>query len=280
VIVTGQVNQPGVVRFAPGERATLVRAIFKAGNFGKHARREAVRYVRYEEDGGRTVKTVDVHKIIEEGLLDTDMDVGSGDMVIVDPMPGSLYVYGAVKTPGKVAMPEVGELTTLQALAEVGGVSQYAAPQEAYVLRGKTPGEPPERIKVDLVKAFENIGGPENMKLRANDVFFVPAITGPINAILSSQAIEVIVTGEVGRPGLVAFAPGEQCSFVRAIFKAGNFTRYAKTESVRWVRYGRDGTREAKEIDAERMVGEGRLDEDFQLQSGDMIIVPQKRFNF
>ncbi len=281
VIVTGQVNDPGAVTFSPGERATFLRAIFKAGNFSKHAGRHNVRWVRYKDGGERTVKEIDAEAIMAQGHLDADFELESGDMIIVSQTPGHLYVYGAVQEPGRVELPANGERpTVMQVLSEVGGVSKWAAPKRAYVMRRETGQDIPTRIEVNIEEAFSNIGGRENMQLHANDVLFVPAATGPFDAILSNSETEIIVTGAVNAPGMVKFQPGEDCTFVRAIFKAGNFTQYAKEDKVRWIHHGEDGSRQVTEVNAARIIQEGELNQDFELSAGDMIIVPRSRINF
>ncbi len=200
-------------------------------------------------------------------------------VTVIKRAPGHVYIYGAVKQPGKVDLPPNREMTILQALAEVKGVSTWASPRDAYVLRKNAESDKRGKIMVDIAKAFRDIGGPADLKLEADDIILIPSATGSAS-VLSIEATEVIVTGEVKTPGLVLFAPGEQCSFVRAIFKAGNFTRFAKKSKVRFIRYKKGQKREVRIVNAGRIIDKGHLEDDFALQPGDMIIVDQKRFNF
>ena len=200
-------------------------------------------------------------------------------VTVIKRAPGHVYIYGAVKQPGKVDLSPSGEMTILQALAAVKGVSTWASPRDAYVLRRNVKLGKHERITVNIAQAFQNIPGPQNLKLLPDDVIVIPSATGSAS-VLSIEATEVIVTGQVKSPGLVLFAPGEQCSFVRAIFKAGNFTRFAKKSKVRMIRYQKGQKREVRVINAGRIIDKGHLEEDFALQSGDMIIVSERRFNF
>lgn len=193
--------------------------------------------------------------------------------------PAQAEVYGAVRQPGKVNLPQVGELTVVQAISEVGGVSTWAAPEGSRIDRVDEVTGARTRIKVDLRKAYEDVGGADNVKLKANDIVFVPSATGE-GTVLSNEPSEVIVAGEVRTPGLVTFAPGEQMTFLRAIFKAGNFSRFAKTKKVKVISSRAKGTRQEREVNAERIIEEGHLEEDFELSPGDMIIVPEKRFNW
>ena len=92
----------------------------------------------------------------------------------------------------------------------------------------------------------------------------------------------VVITLEFpAAPMLIVQSGGTVCcTLLRAVFKAGSFTRFAKKDKVRLIRYGQAGTREVTVVDVERIVDEGFLDEDVELQAGDMIIVDEKRINF
>ena len=204
-------------------------------------------------------------------------------VTVVKRAPAFVYIYGAGKDPGKVTLPQNQQMTILQALSEVNGITTWATPRESYILRVKAGDgkdkDKPERIAIDIFKAFKDVASKENHKLLPNDIIVVPSATGT-DTVLSVENVEVIVTGQVEKPGLVTFAPGEQRSFIRAVFKAGNFTRFAKRDKVRFIRYVRGKKREVKVVNAERIIDKGFLEEDFELQAGDMIIVDEKRFNF
>jgi len=192
--------------------------------------------------------------------------------------PGKVHVYGAVTHPGKVDLPEAGDMTVLQAIADAGGVSTWASPRDCYVMRETAETGEYRKIMVDVVDAFRKLNGPAHLVLADGDVLFVPSATG-LESVISNEAVEIIVTGQVNTPGIVSFAPGERCTLLRAILKAGSFTRFAKSSRVRLIRYGKNASREVKEIDVERIIEEGYLDEDIELLPGDLIIVDMKRIN-
>jgi protein involved in polysaccharide export with SLBB domain len=77
------VNTPGIVSFAPGEQRTAMRAIFKAGGFSKFAKKKTVRIIHYGKNKERTEKKLNAAKIMDEGILDEDVDLTPGDMIIV-----------------------------------------------------------------------------------------------------------------------------------------------------------------------------------------------------
>lgn len=200
-------------------------------------------------------------------------------VTVVSRSPGSVYIYGAVVRPGKVRLPDEGEMSILQAISETGGLTTWATPQESFILRTDPQTGERHKILVNVANAVLDIESMEKLSLYANDLVYIPSGTGS-GFILSSEKTEVIVTGAVRNPGMVSFAPGEQCTFVRAIFKAGNFDKFAKKNTVRLIHYEKDGTRQAQTIDAEKIVEEGYLEADIKLSSGDMIIVDEKRISF
>ena len=92
---------------------------------------------------------------------------------------------------------------------------------------------------------------------------------------LASCGIEPMITLEK-----TTFAPGEERTLMRALFKAGGVTKFAKDKAVKLIRYLKDGERDVQMIDAQAIIEEGHLDQDIDLQAGDMLIVPQKMINF
>jgi polysaccharide export outer membrane protein len=195
---------------------------------------------------------------------------------------GQVYVYGAVKQPGVVEIPDVGGLTVLQLVARIGGLSRWAAPEDAFIIRRSRPGEPAEQIDLNLEEIFETAipNTESDVMLQANDVVCIPGISGGLFDFLSVDEAEVFVVGEVqSEEVIVRFAPGERRTLFRAILKAGGFTDFARSKDVRIVSYDKDGNRREQTVDASKIVEEGYLDQDVELDQGDMVIVPQKRFS-
>lgn len=194
--------------------------------------------------------------------------------------PGKVYAYGAITKPGVVELPPAGELTAMQLVSEIGGLTSWAAPQKAYIIRQSYSDAPAEKIPVDLTVVFSGEAPTKVVPFRDGDVFFVPGQAGSASQVVTSDDCQVIVVGEVNAPGIIRFAPGEQRTMMRAIFKAGGFSKFAKDKGVRLIRYGGDGSRTEQTINVSQVIDEGYLDKDVELLPGDMIIVPQKAINF
>ena len=88
----------------------------------------------------------------------------------------------------------------------------------------------------------------------------------------------VTVLGQVNRPDRIAM-PIETAtiSLVDAVTQAGGFTRLARTDAVRVTRPSGDGGERNIIIDVRDFLGH-RAKEDFQLQPGDVVFVPERVF--
>jgi len=201
-------------------------------------------------------------------------------VTLITKAPGKIYVYGAVRRPGMVDIPPLGNLTVMQVLSYVDGLTSWAAPEDTYILRRTKRGEPPQRIPLNLTEIFANYTplNDADVALQVDDVLCVPGVDGKLN--FSADTCEIIIVGEIGSPGIIYFAPGEQRTLMRAIFKAGGFSKFAKSTAVRLIRYGKNKERTEQVINASRIIDDGYLNEDVELKPGDMLIVPQKIINF
>jgi polysaccharide export outer membrane protein len=195
--------------------------------------------------------------------------------------PGKVYAYGAITKPGVVELPPSGEISAMQLVSEIGGLTSWAAPQKAYIVREKGGGQPAEKIPLNLTEVFSDAAPTAVVPFRDGDIFFVPGQAGSAaGQVMTNDDCQIIAVGEVNAPGIVRFSPGEQRTIMRAVFKAAGFTKFAKDRAVRLIRYGEDGSRTEQTVDVSEIIDEGFLDKDVTLLPGDMIIVPQKAINF
>lgn len=218
---------------------------------------------------------------LEARLTESLYQRATVDATLIKHAPGKVYIYGAVREPGSIPMPEVGEMTVLDALSEAGGMSNWSVPEDAYVVRNRGK-ENRERIPLNLAELI-NAPIPEDNKavvMQPGDVLFVPGVSGNTKQVLSSEPREIIIVGEIRSPGIIKFAPGERCTLMRAIFKAGGLTKFAKGNSIRLIRYGKNDERTVQDVDVNVIIEKGHLDKDVELLPGDMLIVPGKLINF
>jgi polysaccharide biosynthesis/export protein len=112
---------------------------------------------------------IDFTRLIQKGDVSQNVKLEVGDSVVV-PLADAVYVHGEVKTAG--AIKSTGGLTLLRAISQAGGVTPLAATSRIEILRSQ--GEKKERIRVDLDKVMKAPEENPDVRLKANDIIFVP----------------------------------------------------------------------------------------------------------
>lgn len=91
ILLLGEVNRRGPIRFSAGEPATMMRLVFKMGGFPQYANQRNVRIVRRDDQGGEYELSVNVQQIMETGDPDLDVPLEDGDRIIVPARRISLF---------------------------------------------------------------------------------------------------------------------------------------------------------------------------------------------
>ncbi|NET32484.1 MAG: polysaccharide export protein [Cyanothece sp. SIO1E1] len=165
--------------------------------------------------------------------------------------------------------------TVSSAIMEAGGVTGSANIREV-VLRRSLPGGESTTMTVNLWDSIWSEQAPEDLILQAGDSIFVPRLaaddTGDRRLLarssLAPRTVSVRVIGKVNTPGEVQVSPAASISEAVAI--AGGPTDNASLNAVQFVRLQEDGGIESQQIDL------GNLTEAYQVQEGDVIVVPEK----
>lgn len=223
---------------------------------------------------------------LEELLLEKFYNEVTLSVSITNQAETLVHVYGAVQEPGSIEVPGSGRISILQALGAVKGLTAWADPGESYILRTDESGgqiKEPIDIKAILGRLSEKglvLSKQGVVYLYAGDELYIPGLNKDDNSeMITTTPREVIVVGQVNAPGIQFFAPGENATLMRAIFKAGGMTQFAQGRKVRLIRY-QEAERSIQVVNIDRVIEQGYLEEDVDLSSGDMIIVPQKFVNF
>jgi len=166
-----------------------------------------------------------------------------------------IYFVGGFGKPG--AMQLTRDLTLLQAIALVGGVTQGADAEKGFVLRKD------KQIPVDFFKLTQKGDLTQNIKLEPGDSIVVPV------------ADLVYVQGEVRAPGGVKYT--QDLTLVRAITQAGGLTQMAAGGRVDILR-GRGEKKERIRVDVDKMMRAGDGSHDVLVKPDDIILVPQRLF--
>lgn len=226
---------------------------------------------------GRSIAEAETH--ISARLNERYYKDATISLTLLGKGPARVFIFGAVREPGAIPLPPSGELSVVQAISLAKGMTSWADPEQAYILRTGNDGQS-ERIEINVKDALLRTKTTPPIKLSANDELYIQGIgSDGEDLLLRNDPIEVIVVGQVKNPGVIRFSPGESATTLRAIFKAGGLTQFARGDRVRLVRQAED-SRQVEEVDIAVIIKEGYLDRDRDLSAGDMLIVPQKRINF
>ena len=112
---------------------------------------------------------IDFDKFLKKGDLSQNLKLEPGDTVVV-PIAEVVYIQGEVRAPGVVKY--TSDLTVVKAITLTGGVTQLAASGRVDLVR--TEGEKRVRIRIDLDKMLRAPEENPDMRLRPDDIIFVP----------------------------------------------------------------------------------------------------------
>jgi len=101
-----------------------------------------------------------------------------------------------------------------------------------------------------------------------------------IDSLSRSSLGVVYLSGQVLNQGPVELPGREQLTVSRAILRAGGFADFADKRRVRLVRKGADGHTETFKVDVKAVLEKGQFERDLEVRPGDIIIVPERLFNF
>lgn len=187
---------------------------------------------------------------------------------------GRIFVLGQVATPGPVKIPTDEILTASRAILQAGATSGADLTRVSIVRKDpKNPGKD-MKMDVNVSEVINNGRFDQDVIVRANDMIFVPGKGESIGQILMSGAIR--------QPGPMEIPIGGRFTVTDAIFRAGGFADFADKERVKIIR--RDPTDDQKQktiiVNVQSIMDKGKLNLDQALQNDDVIIVPEKWFNF
>ena len=142
------------------------------------------------------------------------------------------------------------------------------------------PVRPDGKISTPLVEDLVAVGKTPSQLARDIEERLSEYIRSPqVNVIVTnpvSRFSEVKVIGQVGNPGAVPYREG--MTALDVILEAGGLTQFAAGNRAKIVRKDEDGkTREIK-VKLESLVRKGKLEENVEVQPGDLIVVPESFF--
>jgi polysaccharide biosynthesis/export protein len=189
ITVVGAVQRPAT--FQAVRQTTLLEALAQAGGIADDAADElnimrpvAPDAARKQGDsgggadppGGTQTINVRLTDLLYSGDSSFNIPVYGGDIINV-PRSGIVFVTGAVNQPGGYVLESRGQpLTTLQAVTMARGLSGYAKPNDAVIIRLHQDTGVKEEIPVQLKQIMDR--KKNDIRLFANDTLYIPESGG------------------------------------------------------------------------------------------------------
>ncbi len=177
-----------------------------------------------------------------------------------------IYLSGEFLQPRPWRIPTGVTPTLVNVILSSGGVSDKADLTRVRVMRIAANKSVVEEVNV--AKILDGGGLTSDLSLGEGDVITIPA--GPANL--------VYLTGNVLRQGSFPLKQGEKISAYAAILQNGGFARFADQRKVHVLRALPDGTKAKLPVDISAIKSGQRPD--VQLQSNDIVVVPEKFWSF
>ena len=174
-----------------------------------------------------------------------------------------VYIMGGVKLPGVYNLKRKTDLFHLIIMAGGFTSNEYICLENSYILREK------DYISVDIKKMIEEKNLDYNINLLPNDIVYIP----------DNCKKHITVIGEVMSPGKVIFK--NNITVMDAILKAGGTTEDAHLNGTKIIRKNGDRRNNSKKkikVPLKKIMKEGDLDCNIQLQPNDIVIIPASIF--
>ncbi|MEL7494305.1 MAG: polysaccharide biosynthesis/export family protein [Cyanobacteria bacterium J06554_11] len=220
---------------------------------------------------------------------------------ILNRRPLQVGISGEIRRPGSYTLTQTGtQVPRLTQLLETsGGISQSANIRQVQIER-LGPDGIPQVYAVDLWQLLETGNSQYDISLRDGDSIYIPTARNSLveSALLAdasfaadtSQPINIVVVGEVYRPGPYSLQGGvartgdagatsisggaTPTTVTTALQVAGGIRPRADIRQVQIVRPTRSGVSQIIEVDLWQLLEAGDAYQDTVLQAGDTVFVP------
>jgi polysaccharide export outer membrane protein len=201
VSVLGSVNSAGVQQIRG--RRTLYEVLSQAGGLKgdagdivtvtrpKSSGVLPLANVRTDDSGNYLIGEVNARDLLSAKSPQANIVILPNDVVSV-PRAELVYVMGEVTRAGGFVLDQGGPVTLIQALSMAGGPLQMANLSRARVLRMQPGSSVRQNIEVDLQSVLHGKG--EDIRLRAEDVLYIPHNTAKAVALRALDAATMVGT--------------------------------------------------------------------------------------
>lgn len=172
------------------------------------------------------------------------------------------------RRPGVATLSGVGGASLVSTILRHGGTSPFADMEHVRVLR-LVDGKPlMETVNVDAILAGDELAS--DLTLKDDDIVIIPTRVGKTD--------EVYLTGRVASAGILPLRKEEEITAYTAVLRSGGFGRFANLRKTYILRDEGDGIKVRMDVNLKE-VEKGKAP-DLVLQSGDIVMVPEKFFSF
>lgn len=170
VAVIGAVEKPGMYELIG--RLTLLQMVSKAGGFKENASNE-IFVLREGGKGTAASISIDLDDLLLNGNQTLNIPILPNDVinVPVDKLI-SVYVFGAVRNPGKIEVKMSKKITLLQAVGNAGGLADGAKKSGIRLKRKDRRTGKETEMKVNLGDIIK--GKRRDIELKEGDVIIIP----------------------------------------------------------------------------------------------------------
>ena len=213
---------------------------------------------------GKSVKAVetDIRTRLEAKYLNR----AGVTVTVKEYTPRNVYVLGGVLKPGGYEIHPNRRLTVLQLVSTAGGYTDRAYKEYCQLIRRKEGGER-EVIRFSAAEVERSVARGKveaDVELAPDDLLVIP-----------SAARVVYVLGQVNKPGSFDLPADTRVTVSMAVSQAGSWTKFAGISKIQVLRQPPTGEAVKIGVDLDQVVN-GRLEQDLELEPGDVVWVPQR----
>jgi polysaccharide export outer membrane protein len=170
VAVLGAVNKPGTYELVG--TTTLLQIIAQAGGLTAQTLNDLFIY-RKESDGKQIKITIKLEDLILNGKQELNIEIQPKDVITIPiDQIQRVFVYGEVKTPGVIQFMSSKKITLLQAIAQAGGLTEWASKSRVMIKKKEKNSGKEMNITVNLKKLI-SLEAPDVL-LEDGDIVIVP----------------------------------------------------------------------------------------------------------
>jgi polysaccharide biosynthesis/export protein len=221
----------------------------------------------------------EAEKKIREVLKSRDFRNATVKVRILRASYDSVAVSGAVTKPGLIRIGSGDTISLNDALLRAGGLRPSATGAKVRIVRGGLLSAVASSLEGEEYSLVSDDGKPTvpDVTLRNNDVIFVFSSATRVGVEVGEK--EILVLGEVSKPGVYRFTQSEPCTIMHLIFKMGGLPPYANKKAIKIIRRGEEGKEKETKVNVDKILENGKPEDDIPLENGDRIIVPARRLS-